>query len=66
MGLVGAALFGQLSTTAWKKFGSAESEVLELRRLGQKAGLLGTLVRYCYADPMHGLELYTERQISRW
>jgi len=31
--LVGAALFGQLSTTAWKKFGSAESEVLELRRL---------------------------------
>lgn len=31
--LVGAALFGQLSTTAWKKFGQAEAEVLELRRL---------------------------------
>lgn len=31
--LVGAVLFGQLSTTAWKKFGSSEREVLELRRL---------------------------------
>jgi len=31
--LVGAVLFGQLSTTAWKKFGDTESEVLELRRL---------------------------------
>lgn len=31
--LVGAVLFGQLSTTAWKKFGDKESEVLELRRL---------------------------------
>jgi len=31
--LVGAVLFGQLSTTAWKKFGKTESEVLELRRL---------------------------------
>ena len=31
--IVGAALFGQLSTTAWKKFGQAEAEVLELRRL---------------------------------
>lgn len=31
--LVGAALFGQLSTTAWKKFGGTEREVLELRRL---------------------------------
>jgi hypothetical protein len=31
--LVGAVLFGQLSTTAWRKFGRDESEVLELRRL---------------------------------
>lgn len=31
--LVGAVIFGQMSTTAWKKFGSKESEVLELRRL---------------------------------
>ena len=31
--LVGAAIYGQLSTTAWKKFGGSESEVLELRRL---------------------------------
>jgi ribosomal protein S1 len=31
--LVGAILFGQLSTTAWKKFSSVEEEVLELRRL---------------------------------
>ncbi len=31
--LVGAVLFGQLSTTAWKKFGDTEKEVLELRRL---------------------------------
>jgi hypothetical protein len=30
---VGAVLFGQMSTTAWKKFGDTESEVLELRRL---------------------------------
>jgi hypothetical protein len=31
--LVGAVLFGQLSTTAWKKFGDKEEQVLELRRL---------------------------------
>lgn len=31
--LVGACLFGQLSTTAWKKFGECEKDVLELRRL---------------------------------
>ena len=31
--LVGAVLFGQMSTTAWKKFGDSESSVLELRRL---------------------------------
>lgn len=31
--LVGAVLYGQLSTTAWKRFGDSEKEVLELRRL---------------------------------
>jgi hypothetical protein len=31
--LVGAVLYGQMSTTAWKKFGDTEKEVLELRRL---------------------------------
>lgn len=31
--LVGAVLFGQMSTTAWKRFGERESEVIELRRL---------------------------------
>lgn len=31
--LVGAVLFGQMSTTAWKKFGDNENQVLELRRL---------------------------------
>lgn len=31
--LVGAVLFGELSTTAWKKFAKSEKEVLELRRL---------------------------------
>jgi len=31
--LVGAALFGELSTTAWKKYGKGEHDVLELRRL---------------------------------
>lgn len=31
--LVGAVLFGPLSTTAWKKYGSKESDVIELRRL---------------------------------
>ena len=31
--IVGAVLYGQMSTTAWKKFGKKESEVLELRRL---------------------------------
>jgi len=30
---VGAVLFGQLSTTAWKKFADTELAVLELRRL---------------------------------
>ena len=31
--LVGAALFGPLSTTAWKRYGKKESDVVELRRL---------------------------------
>jgi hypothetical protein len=31
--LVGAALFGAMSTTAWKKFADSEQKVLELRRL---------------------------------
>jgi hypothetical protein len=31
--LVGAVIYGQMSTTAWKKFGQSEAEVLELRRL---------------------------------
>ena len=31
--LVGGVIFGALSTTAWKKFGTAETDVLELRRL---------------------------------
>lgn len=31
--LVGACLFGGLSTTSWKKYGESEQDVLELRRL---------------------------------
>jgi len=31
--LVGAMVYGRMATTAWKKFGKKESEVLELRRL---------------------------------
>lgn len=31
--LVGACIFGELSTTAWKKYGDSEKDVLELRRL---------------------------------
>lgn len=31
--LVGAALFGELSTTAWKKYSECEGDVIELRRL---------------------------------
>ncbi len=31
--LVGAVVFGGLSTTAWKRFSATESEVIELRRL---------------------------------
>lgn len=31
--LVGGVVFGAMSTTAWKKFGQAETDVLELRRL---------------------------------
>jgi len=31
--IVGAVLFGQLSTTSWKKYGESERAVLELRRL---------------------------------
>ena len=40
--LYGAMLFGQLSTTAWKKFAEKESEVLELRRLV----MLDTCLKY--------------------
>lgn len=31
--LRGALMFGQLTTTAWKKYGEAESDVVELRRM---------------------------------
>ena len=31
--MVGAVLYGQMSTTAWKRFGESEREVIELRRL---------------------------------
>lgn len=31
--LVGAVIFGPLSTTAWKRYGEKESDVVELRRL---------------------------------
>lgn len=31
--LIGAAIFGQMSTTAWKRFGESEGSVIELRRL---------------------------------
>lgn len=31
--LVGAVLFGSLSTTAWKRYGENEADVVELRRL---------------------------------
>ena len=31
--IVGAVLFGPLSTTAWKRYGEKESDVVELRRL---------------------------------
>ena len=31
--LVGAVVYGQMSTTAWKKFSASEADVLELRRL---------------------------------
>jgi len=31
--LTGAMLFGELSTTAWKKYGESEKDVIELRRL---------------------------------
>ncbi len=31
--LIGAILFGELSTTAWKKYGDSEKDVIELRRL---------------------------------
>lgn len=37
--LIGAALFGELSTTAWKKYGKTEKDVLELRRLVTLDGL---------------------------
>lgn len=31
--LCGAIIFGQLTTTAWKKYGTSESDVVELRRM---------------------------------
>jgi len=31
--LVGAVIFGPMATTAWRKFGSSEEKVIELRRL---------------------------------
>lgn len=36
--LIGCVMYGQMATTAWKKFGSKESDVLELRRLVVKRG----------------------------
>lgn len=52
--LVGAAVFGALSTTAWKKFAAQESAVLELRRLvlldcaerNSESRMIGTTLRW--------------------
>lgn len=52
--LLGAMILGQLSTTAWKKFGTSEYEVLELRRLvfldkapkNSESRFIGYVIRY--------------------
>lgn len=52
--LVGAIIYGAMSTTAWKKFGKHESEVLELRRLvldddaerNSESRVIGWTIRY--------------------
>lgn len=36
--MIGCVMYGQMATTAWKKFGSKETDVLELRRLVVKRG----------------------------
>jgi len=59
--LCGAVLFGAMSTTAWKKFGSDEKEVLELRRLVlvDKAGknsesrVIGSCLRWIKKNMRH-------------
>jgi hypothetical protein len=56
--LVGAMLFGQMSTTAWKKFGDTEQSVLELRRLvmidecpkNSESRFIGYCLRYIKAN----------------
>ena len=52
--LVGAVMYGAMSTTAWKKFGTSEQEVLELRRLvlldeaerNSESRVVGWTIRY--------------------
>lgn len=52
--LVGGMIFGQLSTTAWKKYGADERDVVELRRLVTVDGLpkntLSTFLSYGIRD----------------
>jgi hypothetical protein len=62
--LVGAVLFGMMSTTAWKKFSSKESEVLELRRFvlldecgrNSESRVIGFTLRWICAN-MEGVKI---------
>lgn len=52
--LIGAAIFGQMSTTAWKKFGQVELDVIELRRLA------------CVDEAPRNTESYFVGAMLRW
>lgn len=59
--LVGGVIFGQMSTTAWKKFSENECEVLELRRLvlideagrNSESRVIGTCLRWIKKNIKH-------------
>ena len=61
--LIGCVLYGQMATTAWKKFGQKESDVLELRRLVIKRGYDRNINSWFVSKTIKFLKKHTETKI---
>lgn len=61
--IIGCVLYGQMATTAWKKFGTKESDVLELRRLVVKRGYDRNINSWFVSKTIKYLKRNTETKV---